>query len=252
MQTIPDCLVAILLVSAFLGWGRYLIKSIKTAEPPDLPIIRTRAYLGTVALQWLFVISVAAIWVAQRRAWTDLGVIPVLGTPLWAFLGLLVVVMVVVLPWRSHLLAKPETLQKLHEVSEGSGPGRLFPKTRTELTRFYVMSISSGITEEVLFRGFLTWCFHHWFPFWVAALLSTILFALGHLYQGAGGAMQAGILGAVFMALYAWTGSLLPPVFLHILVNLHQTHAVQLGMSYSRHVAQESATGMAIPHPTIR
>jgi len=246
MPTIPDGALAILLAIAFFAWGRYLILRLKVAAPSDLPIVRSYAYLGTMVLQWGFVIMVAAIWVVRRRAWCDLGVIPVFGAAQWIFLGLLVAALIAILPWRARLLAKPETLESLRKVSEGAGPGRLFPKTRTELLRFYLMSISSGIAEEVLFRGFLTWYLHHWFPLWAAAVFSTILFAFGHLYQGAGGAIQAAVLGAVFVSLYLWTGSLLPPVLLHILVNLHQAHAVQLGMRYSRCVEQERAAGETI------
>jgi membrane protease YdiL (CAAX protease family) len=241
MPTILDAVVAVLLSVTFFIWGRRIISRLEATAAPDLPSLRNYAYTGTITLQWVLLIAVAVIWIVHGRPLADLGLIQHFNTALWICLALLAISLIAILPWRAHLLAKPETLEKLREISEGTGPGRLFPRTRAELVRFYAMSISSGITEEVLFRGFLTWYFHHWFPLWIAAVFSTMLFALGHLYQGLNGAIQAAVLGAVFVTLYLLTGSLLIPVLLHVLINLHQAHAVQLGLNYSACVPKEPA-----------
>jgi uncharacterized protein len=231
--TLLDSAMAGLVVMAFLLWGLYIVSCLKSVSAEGLPALRNRAYRGTMALQWSLVAAVCIFWDVQKRQWSDLGLIPRFSVRFWIFAAILGVSLYPLGRLRSRLLAKPETLDKLQHISEGKGPGRLFPKSNAELVRFYCMSVSSSVTEELLFRGFLIWYFHNWFALWVSALFSALAFGLGHLYQGWNGAMQAGILGGIFGCLYLWTGSLLAPILVHLLINLHQAHAVGLSLRHS-------------------
>ena len=65
-----------------------------------------------------------------------------------------------------------------------------------ELARFYGLSITAGIVEEVLWRGFLIWYLSQFMPVWGAALISTIGFGLAHAYQGLRQVPQITIVGA--------------------------------------------------------
>jgi uncharacterized protein len=231
--TLIDSAMAGLVVTAFLLWGLYIVSRLKSVSAEGLPRLRNLAYSGTMTFQWSLVTVVCVFWDVQKRQWADLGVIPRFSVRFWIFAAILGVSLYPLLRLRLRILAKPETLDKLQHISEGKGPGRLFPKSHAELVRFYCMSISSSVTEEVLFRGFLIWYLHNWFPLWLSALFSALTFGLGHVYQGWNGAVQAGILGGIFGCLYLWTGSLLAPVLVHLLINLHQAHAVGLSLRHS-------------------
>lgn len=84
-----------------------------------------------------------------------------------------------------------------------------------------LLSINAGINEELLFRLVL--------PLSVYALsgnlalafaVPLIAFGVGHLYQGIGGVIATGIVGALMLGLYLATGSLLIAMAVHALIDL--------------------------------
>ncbi len=81
-----------------------------------------------------------------------------------------------------------------------------------------VLVIIVALAEETIFRGYLMLRFQgaHLGPL-AAALLSTVIFALGHGYEGTAGVMTGAYRGLVFALLYLWRGSLIAPVILHFL-----------------------------------
>lgn len=233
--------LAALIAVVFLFWGLRIVSSLKSTPEQGLARLRMRAYLGTIILQWTFVVAITVLWLVRGTPWAALGLVPRFSIPFWIVSAILAASLYPLLRWRARLLAQEENLEKIRQMANGNGPGRLFPKCRRELLHFYAMSVSSGFTEELLFRGFLTWYLQHWLPLWPSALLAVVIFGLGHLYQGWSGALQAGVMGAIFALLYLLTGSLILPILLHVLINLHQAHAVQAGSRYAMKVSSASA-----------
>jgi len=95
------------------------------------------------------------------------------------------------------------------------------PHTPTELRRFYGLSVTAGVCEELLYRGFLIAYLVHWFGLIPAAGISAVIFGLGHLYQGWRGVLTTGAVGAFLAAVYLLTGSLLASMVLHALMDVH-------------------------------
>lgn len=96
--------------------------------------------------------------------------------------------------------------------------GYFFPATWSERRWWVFVSISAGVCEEILFRGFLLQ-YLHVFP-WalnltLALLISSVIFGINHLYQGAGGVAGTAIVGFVFGLLFLLTGNLLLPILFH-------------------------------------
>ena len=57
-------------------------------------------------------------------------------------------------------------------------------------------------------------------PFWVAAVLSSVVFGLAHAYQGPAGIPRVALLGGLFALLYGMTGSVLVPIVAHAVMDI--------------------------------
>lgn len=97
---------------------------------------------------------------------------------------------------------------------------RIVPETHEEFLVYPLMALVGSTMEELLYRGYLIWLFTPWVSVWGAAILSSLLFGLGHVYQGAPGIVRTGLIGLGFAVGYVVTGSLWWLIVAHILVNL--------------------------------
>ena len=79
--------------------------------------------------------------------------------------------------------------------------------------------IAAPIAEEVCFRGMLFGGFRERWPMWAAALLSGIVFGGLHALTGLTAVPPLIFFGFVLALLYEKTGSLWPPIILHLLNN---------------------------------
>jgi CAAX protease family protein len=76
-----------------------------------------------------------------------------------------------------------------------------------------------AVAEETIFRGYLLLRFEKGLrmaPF-AAALLSSVIFSLGHGYEGTSGVITVGYIGLCFALVYQWRGSLVAPMIMHFL-----------------------------------
>lgn len=87
------------------------------------------------------------------------------------------------------------------------------------------MSLAAGITEEVLFRGYLFELLNRKYSFWVSALIPSLLFSSLHLgpaktFLDASLILIAGILvSLMFLSIYKTTGSIWNAAIVHFLWN---------------------------------
>jgi membrane protease YdiL (CAAX protease family) len=101
--------------------------------------------------------------------------------------------------------------------------GALIPQERLERLWFSAVSVGAGVSEELLFRGFLFWYLGFFFPqlsLVQLVVISSLLFGICHVYQGAIGIVATGVLGAVLMWMYVSTESLVLPIAIHALIDL--------------------------------
>jgi CAAX protease family protein len=81
-----------------------------------------------------------------------------------------------------------------------------------------VLVMVVAFAEETMFRGYLLLRFRAVTRnVGMAVLLSSVIFALGHGYEGAAGLMIVFFLGVVFAVVYLWRGSLVAPMVMHFL-----------------------------------
>ncbi len=104
------------------------------------------------------------------------------------------------------------------------GGARLLLPT-TELERWWSVGIalSAGVWEELAYRGLLAEVVRTAAPSWAwlpVALVTGTVFGLAHLYQGARGVVLTGLLGVALSSIVASTGSLLPAMVVHALIDV--------------------------------
>ncbi|MBV9788159.1 MAG: CPBP family intramembrane metalloprotease [Chloroflexi bacterium] len=198
---------------------------------------RLRRYWHTMRWQWLCVaLLVTAIPLAEILTLTRTAASTLFPAPaLWFIvLGNLLLLMYapIALAWvrprLRHSLLAPFVRVRVW-----------LPQTLRERTTWILLSMTTGICEEILFRGFALHYLMHGplglnLP--LSIIIACLLFGLGHRYQGWRGMLQTCCFGAVMSGLFVATGSLLLPIVVHILVNLR---IALLPPSYAHH------------HPTI-
>jgi membrane protease YdiL (CAAX protease family) len=108
-------------------------------------------------------------------------------------------------------------------------PG-LIPDNAAERRIWVVLSLTAGICEEILFRGFLIRFLHEGglaLPIVGALALSCLCFGLGHAYQGYKGILHTTLAGLGFGLLFLLSGSLIPCVILHALMDLQMIYVLR-------------------------
>jgi uncharacterized protein len=99
----------------------------------------------------------------------------------------------------------------------------LLPDSSTERHWFAAVCVGGGIFEELAYRGFLFYYLTLLVPSisnFEKAIVTSLLFGVGHIYQGWKGIVSTGVAGLVMASLYILGGNLLGPVVAHILANM--------------------------------
>jgi uncharacterized protein len=102
----------------------------------------------------------------------------------------------------------------------------LLPVSRQERIWWVLLSVTAGVCEELLYRGYMLQYLRGHLAggpalgLALAWLLSSLAFGVGHFYQGIRGMAETTIAGLVFGLLAILTGNLVLPIVLHSLVDL--------------------------------
>jgi membrane protease YdiL (CAAX protease family) len=197
--------VAILAVWAFLGSIR--ADRMRTEANPH----RVRVYLLTLVFEWLVVGFVVAgvrrfgapvadvlgkRWESVRHVFKDIGI----AAAYWVVsTGLLFI------------------LGRLLQIAGGAHRMEFFlPHGGMELTLWIALSVTAGICEEAIFRGYLQ---HQFIALTKNAtagiLLSAAAFGAAHTYQGFRMVILIALYGAMFGILAHWRGSVRPGMIAH-------------------------------------
>jgi len=97
----------------------------------------------------------------------------------------------------------------------------LLPRTGREKRLFAGLSLSAGLGEELAFRGYALAALQllSLHP-WIAALATSAAFGMMHAYQGVAGTLRTALVGGLLAASVLKTGSILPAMAAHALVDL--------------------------------
>jgi membrane protease YdiL (CAAX protease family) len=225
------------LLEYFYLWPRH----VRAVDAGDLGA-RSRAYVRTLWEEWLLAAAVVAVMLYFGRPLSVLFLRMPHGWRLWLGAGLPAVYGALIVTQGRALAAKPASLVKLRKRLE---PLRaLVPHSPGEFRLFVPLSLTAGICEELLFRGYLVWVLQHWIGLWPAAGVSMVLFGLAHSYQGVKFGVRAFYAGVGMGLLALVTGSLLPGMALHALIDLGSGWITYMAMRESPAGPASSVAGV--------
>jgi CAAX protease family protein len=219
----------------------------RRADAGGVPGARPRYYALMIATSWLMTAGAIALWGIQDRSWSALGLglgaMPRLGV------GLALAAVAVLQLWAQSrtVLAKPKLLEAAMRQVVAAVP--ILPRTRGERWGFRAISLTAGICEEVLYRGYVMWYVGVWLGPIPAVILSSITFGAAHLYLNRDHAVRASLFGLVMAALVLVTGSLWSAIIVHAASDLFSGEMSFHALSGGRHTT--SGTYAAPSAPSI-
>lgn len=94
----------------------------------------------------------------------------------------------------------------------------LVPSSRLEIALACILVVVVAVSEETLFRGYLLprlRAITRSTP--LAVGLASLVFASGHVYEGASGILLVLVMAIAFSYVYLWRGSLVAPIVMHFI-----------------------------------
>jgi uncharacterized protein len=200
-------LLVLFVAAVVVGW-------LSVALAPDLPPM-----LVFIVAQGLVVLAGVALLLRRRATrWRDIGLVGLQPVDVPRALGALVL-----------MVAVAYALTLLLELI---APGVMEAHTEglTRVARMLVGDLPFGfVIAGMLFVGFYEEAFARGFllrrsrqllgGIWMPVLVSSILFGLGHAYQGWAGVVQTALIGVVLARLTLYWGTLWPAILAHAALN---------------------------------
>ncbi|NKB87023.1 MAG: CPBP family intramembrane metalloprotease [Acidobacteria bacterium] len=175
---------------------------------------RLREYREAVGWQIVWTVAALIAWWHAGRPSSDLGFGPPSGGMTEVVGVALGAAILVFLVWQRRQVRKG--LVSLDGVAEQlANLGPLIPDTLREQRWFRAVAVGAGVSEEIVWRGFVFWYLGEQVGVWPAAIGVTALFTVAHAYQGLGHLPGILVASSLTMALRLLTGGLWVPILLH-------------------------------------
>jgi uncharacterized protein len=222
-STIPwDFLLILACLGVIIPW-RGTVRIKQFLKRPELSSAdRLSLYGSTIAFQWIIVALVA--WRAYSRGMDprELGLaVSSPWKPIVIAVALTALLCAIQLASLRRIVRMPASERgPVFEITE-----RIMPHSSTEILVFAALACTAGLSEEFLYRGFVFAIFARMFAssglaVSIAAVMSSVWFAVAHLYQGKRGIITTFVVSMIFCLARIFSASLLPPMVAHIGVDL--------------------------------
>ncbi|MDP9266998.1 MAG: CPBP family intramembrane metalloprotease [Acidobacteriota bacterium] len=200
-------LVLLMLAISFSGQTR----SKKTLSVGSRPLL----YASAIAMQWTLV---GVVWLGIRRR--GYSIRQLTGRSWRSFDDVLIDVAIAAVFWigsvavlaaLGFLMGVQKKIPEMRKAIEFMAPANVF-----ELGIFFLLAVSAGVCEEILFRGYLQRQFAALSKSMVVGVLaSAAVFGASHLYEGKERMVLVGILGAMLGTLAVVRKNLRPSMIAH-------------------------------------
>lgn len=187
-----------------------LVLQARHVESPEL-LPRTAIYASSAIALWLLAATTAVVARTGGFGPAALGLRPPLS---WT----------AQLLWATALTAAGVGIMfaaRALGIRESGTLVHLLPKTGRERVAFAGLSVTAGVCEELVFRGFLLAALLAASgSLTLALLVSSFAFGVVHAYQDPGGVARATLLGLLLAIPVVLTGSIAAPVLAHTAIDL--------------------------------
>lgn len=227
------------LYTCFIEWPKH-VKRVAAGDPDA----RVYMYRKVLFQEWAVMAAIVALTIAFHRSAVDVLWLHVPAG--WRMAGFaLPIVYAVLLALQVPALArKPKSLARLRgRLEKDLGP--LIPTRPLEWSWFKPVAVTAGICEELMFRGYLMWILTPLLGVWGAAVVSMTIFGLAHSYQGIKFMPRAFGAGVALQLLAIFSGSVLPGILFHALIDLGSGYVTYLAMT-TQAPAEEAVTALAV------
>jgi len=206
-------------IAIFAAELLYFDKRLKARIAAGASSARRTAYRYLVVGEWGLTAIALLLWARADRPWNVLGLVPPED---WRLVpGILVTALMVAFTIRQFRI-----VQRLGVKQRAALRGRLggveffLPHTPTEHRWFFLLSLTAGFCEELLYRGFLTWIVASYAGLPAAIAVVVVAFGLVHVSLGRSGAIRAGLTGLAMSLIVVLTGWLVPAMIAHALLDI--------------------------------
>jgi hypothetical protein len=180
---------------------------------------RIRNYLLDIVIEWALVIAVLVWWFSVNRTPGGIGFRAPGGWGFWVGAIICIVVGVFFGFQVRTALSSAKARQQIREQLSGSTE-LMMPLNARERRAWVGLSITAGVCEEILYRGYLIWYLMTWIPGWPAMIVAAVVFGVAHLYLEGKGILKAIVGGLIMGAAYLLTGSIWVPMVLHATLDI--------------------------------
>jgi membrane protease YdiL (CAAX protease family) len=211
MNIVDHLLVLVLLVVLPLYVRLFAAPRMQREFAEGGPGRRRRFYWQSVAIQWTAAGGLALFWWLASRDAADLGVVAPEGWRFWVALPVVAAALLAIAVAQQVSLRTPARRAATQKMVRRDAP--FAPRDAAELRHWTALSVTAGVCEELVYRGYLIWYASHWTGtgtggLLLAVLLTSVAFGLGHVYQGPGGVLRVFGTGVAFGMIYVLSGSL--------------------------------------------
>lgn len=220
MPTTLDILFAVLfaVLVAIVG-AVYFDPRDRKRVASGMPAARRNLYRRTIIGEWGLAVLAVLLWAREGRSWALLGLQPPSDWRL--IIGLVLVLGTVALAVRQAAAVWRSSDDRLDTLRPKlAGHELIVPQTVAEYQWFIALSITAGVCEELLYRGFLTWLLASYMPVAVAILVASVTFGFAHTYLGRRGVINAAVVGLVMSVIVLTSGWLIPAMVIHALIDI--------------------------------
>jgi membrane protease YdiL (CAAX protease family) len=201
--------LAALLIGALPAFAIAQARMVAKTPIEEMPP-RNQLYFGTIAALWALAFATAFVAADSQFPPELLGVKLLPLSEFWLWFGFSVIGAAAIV-----VAFKAIGMQETREIHY------LIPRTVSEKLTFVAVSLTAGICEELVFRGFLIAALRAATgSVLLAVVLAAGAFGVAHAHQNVSGGLRAALLGVVLTVPLLATGSLYPAIAAHALVDL--------------------------------
>ena len=217
----PALAAMLFLLAGFSIWGPFRDRFWKrrAAQCPDSSW-REGFYREYHLIMWPLAGLCLAAWLVSGRSLEAFGFTLTRGWAAYGAWTLSALISAYVI-WSTVEVMRSETLrQQVRDQLETAGDySMILPETPRQHRIFHTVAFAAGVTEEIIYRGFLIGVLALLLPMPAAAVLAVAIFITAHAYQGWQGMARIIPITLVLTLTFVLSGSLWPGIILHVMVD---------------------------------